>query len=73
MEISYANKKLLYIGNRKKSTMRIAPVYELIKSLSDAELKALAKRSESPRSAYLTLLGIMQLSSEKMKRIPIKI
>ncbi len=65
MEISYANKKLLYIGNRKKSTMRIAPVYELIKSLSDAELKALAKRSESPRSAYLTLLGIMQLSSRK--------
>lgn len=45
--------------------MRIAPVYELVKSLSVAELKQLKRRSESPKSAYLTLLDIMKASPLK--------
>ncbi len=39
--------------------MRIAPVFELIKTLSPGEVKMLKKRSESPNAAFIGLLEIM--------------
>lgn len=39
--------------------MRIAPVFELVKTLSVAEVKMLKHRAESPNAAYLSLLKIM--------------
>lgn len=45
--------------------MRIAPVYELVKSLSVTELKQLKQRCESPKSAYMTLLEILKASPYK--------
>lgn len=45
--------------------MRITPIYELIQSLTNAEVKQLKKRSESPQSAFLTLLGVMKSADRK--------
>lgn len=39
--------------------MRIAPVFELIKTLTAAEVKMLKQRAESPNAAFLSLLKIM--------------
>lgn len=44
--------------------MRIAPVYDLIKTLSSAEVKMLRKRSESPKAAFIGLLEIMLVAQK---------
>lgn len=51
---------MVYIGKRiKLKCMRIAPVFELIKTLTAAEVKMLKQRAESPNAAFLSLLKIM--------------
>lgn len=49
----------LYREAAEIAAMRIAPVFELIKTLSAGELKMLKKRSESPQAAFIGLLEIM--------------
>ncbi|MBP6730598.1 MAG: hypothetical protein KA149_00980 [Chitinophagales bacterium] len=49
----------LYREAAEIAAMRIAPVFELIKTLSPGEVKMLKKRSESPHAAFIGLLEIM--------------
>ncbi len=44
--------------------MRVAPVFELVKTLSPAQIKLLGRRSE-PHAAFITLLKIMQQAPQK--------
>jgi hypothetical protein len=61
-----ANKNLVYIGKQVKlKFMRIAPVFELIKTLSPAEIKMLKQRAQSGDVAFLALLKIMANAESK--------
>lgn len=57
--VSLKQKFGLYREPEEIGTMRIAPVYELIKTLTPGELKIMHKRSESTGAAFIGLLNVM--------------
>lgn len=54
----------LYREPGEIATMRIAPVYELVKTLTPGELKVMRRRSESAGAAFIGLLDVMAASAD---------